>query len=842
MKLQEVTSYNLLTESILNEGWQDLTESQRLYLGRWEKELWPLIEQYTKLAEAELTPAQIQAIFQGAEETAMSSGNNKTALGKAGSAAAGAVKMTADMAKKVNAKIDELGRLAQQAGPIQNMDAKFEKLKADIKSKNSDSKVVQGIEKVSGWAKDNPGKASIAVGILTAIAAFAGGPAGGAAAGLILRASKDLLRGEKLSTAAGKSLKTAAVGAAIGFVSDAIGDAISVSDAGEGVQTVSADVNSSDLADASSGGAEEVASSLADMTVEEYKLQYAEELAKQFKGMSPEMVQKIADNVQINGNFPDNFSAGFDGTVVRGNIYLSPDEMAKWKEFVNPSDPFAPNGVLGSETQKWLEQNVEGVSSGGGANVVPDGGTDPETGANEPETGMKPGEGFTTDSGATYSKEDIQNLVKQAAEKGEVPDIDSLVNSKDIDAGSYADDVSSIEAELRELGIDPLKVPNEDALKAVGVEDTAADAASDAGTSAKDDPDFAPGQKPDDFDSLDPADKADALLDVPPGQWTADDYQLMKDEGMLTLQDTQTYYANNLGDIPAEARSSSVEMKKFLSAELGDEFENANAMQRSKVVKFLMQRAKVADSVDYSKNDLVALYDSLTMEQKLELFIAEGPVLDKLKGAAGKAGAAAKGAASKAGAAIKQAGKDVGNKVTANKLMKTWSSMGKPTDAGSIANILADAGLDNTQINSIGQKAGVEEPLTPSTPKTEPNANDANGDGKDDKTGKPVAKSAAAASSGIKAGTPVAFASKSGKVVQAKVVGPSEDGDPNKVSINSGKQSYNISKDKLLDPKTNKPMAKGASAAPAAGGVDLKTLASEIKKAGVAAQVKALLV
>ena len=49
MKLQEVTAYNLKSATILNEGWQDLTESQRIYVGRWEKELWPLLEQYLSL-------------------------------------------------------------------------------------------------------------------------------------------------------------------------------------------------------------------------------------------------------------------------------------------------------------------------------------------------------------------------------------------------------------------------------------------------------------------------------------------------------------------------------------------------------------------------------------------------------------------------------------------------------------------------------------------------------------------------------------------------------------------------------------------------------------------------
>jgi len=235
MRLQEVTLYENRSHRILKEGWHDLTEAQQKYQLRWERELFPLLEQYVKLAEVELTADQIQAIFKSAEASAMASGNNQNALGKAGtavgkagaaagSAAVGAVKMTADLAKKVDAKINELGRAAKDAGPVKDFDKKFNDLKADIMANNPDSKVVQGIVKVSDWAKANPGKASIAVGILTAIAAFVGGPAGGLAAGLILRNTNELLKGEDLSTAIGKSLKTAAYGAIAGWALQGIGD------------------------------------------------------------------------------------------------------------------------------------------------------------------------------------------------------------------------------------------------------------------------------------------------------------------------------------------------------------------------------------------------------------------------------------------------------------------------------------------------------------------------------------------------------------------------------------------------------------------------------------------
>jgi len=225
MNLYELNKPNNRTAQILTESsYQTLTETQKIYLNRWEKELWPLLEEYTRLAEATLTPDQIQDIFKGAEQRAMDSGDNKTIAGKVGSGVAAAAKLPVDMAKKVDAKINELGKMAQNAGPVKNADAKFEQLKKDITAKNGDSKIVQGIQKVSDWAKENPGKASLAVGILTAIAAFAGGPVGGAAAGLILRSTKELLQGEKLSSAVGKSIKTAAYGAIAGWALNGIGD------------------------------------------------------------------------------------------------------------------------------------------------------------------------------------------------------------------------------------------------------------------------------------------------------------------------------------------------------------------------------------------------------------------------------------------------------------------------------------------------------------------------------------------------------------------------------------------------------------------------------------------
>ena len=59
MKLAEVTLYENKSHRILKEGWYDLTESQKNIQLRFEKELFPLLEEYSKLAEATLTKDQV---------------------------------------------------------------------------------------------------------------------------------------------------------------------------------------------------------------------------------------------------------------------------------------------------------------------------------------------------------------------------------------------------------------------------------------------------------------------------------------------------------------------------------------------------------------------------------------------------------------------------------------------------------------------------------------------------------------------------------------------------------------------------------------------------------------
>ena len=199
---------------LITEGWNDpqLTLMEQKIIHPWVAR----VEQY--VMEANLSQDQINQLFTSVEQGATAAGGNRTAVGKGVDVA----KLPVEAVKWIDTKINELGKAMQNAGPVQNADAKFEELKQKIGSK--DSKVVNAIKAVSDWAKENPGKASVAVGILTAAAAVAGGPLGGAVAGFLARATKDLLQGEKLSTAVGKSIKTAAYGAIAGWALEGIGD------------------------------------------------------------------------------------------------------------------------------------------------------------------------------------------------------------------------------------------------------------------------------------------------------------------------------------------------------------------------------------------------------------------------------------------------------------------------------------------------------------------------------------------------------------------------------------------------------------------------------------------
>ena len=177
---------------ILRESCDGLTlEQKRIVEG--------IYNEFVPLIEASLTADQIKQVFGELEKQSVAGGANRTIAGAG-----------VDIAKKANEVINNVGKWLQDTTPVKMMDQKFEQLKAKVGSKFPDlDKQLTGL---GSWMKENPGKSAAIIGVLTALASLAGGPVGGAIAGQVLRGAAELIKGEKLSTAIGKGIKTAALG------------------------------------------------------------------------------------------------------------------------------------------------------------------------------------------------------------------------------------------------------------------------------------------------------------------------------------------------------------------------------------------------------------------------------------------------------------------------------------------------------------------------------------------------------------------------------------------------------------------------------------------------------
>ncbi len=206
MKLQTILLEQHLenSRSILRESCNGLTTYQRAIVEGIYKDSLPLIE-------ATLTAQQIQDLFGEVEKSATAAGGNRTMLGKG-----------IDVAKAADETINKIGKWMQNTTPVQAFDQKFEGLKGKVAEKFPG--LAKNLSAMGEWAKANPGKTAAIIGVLTTIAGLAGGPVGGAIAGQILRGATELLKGEKLSTAIGKGIKTAAYGAIAGWLLDGLGD------------------------------------------------------------------------------------------------------------------------------------------------------------------------------------------------------------------------------------------------------------------------------------------------------------------------------------------------------------------------------------------------------------------------------------------------------------------------------------------------------------------------------------------------------------------------------------------------------------------------------------------
>ncbi len=314
-------SQRLLVEEKLNESrllleniCRDMTAEQQTVVRSIHREFLPLIE-------ATLTTDQISQLFKDVEQSATASGSNRTGLGKAADVA----KLPVQAVQKVNDIINKAGQWAQNTKPVQAFDQKFEDLKSKISAKFPN--LAQNLTQAGEWAKANPGKTAVIIGVLTAVAALAGGPVGGAIAGQVLRGTSELMKGEKLSTAIGKGAKSAVMGflagKALEYVSDAVIDN-TVASGEEAIKQTEASLKAANYEDAMAN------------------------LDPVIKRVLPEL--EGTQTIKLTGNYNNFF--------YRYNVILNPEQLQQFQAFQNAiqsAESFSPEEVAKTiEFHNWM--------------------------------------------------------------------------------------------------------------------------------------------------------------------------------------------------------------------------------------------------------------------------------------------------------------------------------------------------------------------------------------------------------------------------------------------------------------------------------------------------------
>lgn len=238
-ELFEAVSYKeILLQSVrIPNGYDEIYEGMTLdeinYIQRFENELLPLMEGFIRyIKEAEFTPDQINQLFGSAVDKAEKSGKNRTKLGQVADVSVNAAKWGADKVAKLNKWQndirDTMGTFLQDSKPIKKADERYDRAVARLENAvgGPDSKISQATKWIGNKLKDHPIWAGGIVAALTLLGTLALGTGpltiapfvavtGLTKAGVIgffLRMLMELLKGEKLSTAAGKGLWGAMVG------------------------------------------------------------------------------------------------------------------------------------------------------------------------------------------------------------------------------------------------------------------------------------------------------------------------------------------------------------------------------------------------------------------------------------------------------------------------------------------------------------------------------------------------------------------------------------------------------------------------------------------------------
>ena len=168
------------------------------------------------LKEFQLDPKQIEQLFAQVEKDATAAGGNRTAIGQGIDTATAA-------GKAIKTAYDDLVDKVQNSAPMQNADAEYDKLTAQLKAATGgDAGVMQYVQKYRDFATKHPVAQSFIYAALIAAAGISGAGLGGAAVLGLLKMTDRLLQGDKFSSALGKGAMTGATALAAGQIGQAV--------------------------------------------------------------------------------------------------------------------------------------------------------------------------------------------------------------------------------------------------------------------------------------------------------------------------------------------------------------------------------------------------------------------------------------------------------------------------------------------------------------------------------------------------------------------------------------------------------------------------------------------
>ena len=692
------------TKQSLFEGIDSQTVNEALV---WKRILRPIVE-------AQLTPDQINSLFQAAQQSATDAGGNRTLAGKG-----------VDVANAASQAFEKVKAAMQNSGPIQGFEAQYDKLAAKIKEKTGgDQGVMKYIQQYRDFAAKHPiaqkviyAAAIAALGALAvggSIAAVSGGPI---VLGLFKMTDR-LLQGDKLTSAAWQGVKVAGGAAAAVGVGKAVRGALGLGAptgasgaATEPTARTSKLVNRpGDFSDQPQGGGAAAAASnlspgqmaktglarLKDMVakgeVTDYN-SYQKALSTIARdsgasGMARDTVQRVID---LNAGAEAARAAG--GQIGGGSANII-------KKFIALNGGTPDEAAFGADekTRQSMISQMQGdekafaakgaaPQGGSGAAVVPK-----ISPADQKLYGLNPDGGATPEKMAAFRD---QAIARGTNPGDPVPAAEPELKGKAL-ADKRAADMAKAAAAGADGSVDILNGPPE----IQGNKQLSA-AYKSLISKIQSNPDYNVRNLPGDIQRFTSQNSVGGL-------------QATKDASTLNLL-VQKAGGGNMNGFLDAVKNAAPQIARGATTSAAN-FESAYESRLSEQLARQMSESQIKEmfrQVDEGVWDAV----------KKGAGAAAGAVASGAKAVAGSRIGQAVGATAKdaAGAVAQKVGNVATNmttKVTADKLMKAWKAAKSPTDSAQVYKIMKAQGLDDATLANIFKTAGIEIP--PATPAAAP--------------------------------------------------------------------------------------------------------------------------